>query len=56
FFKAYGIDDSQIEEIFGRFDQNNDGYIDKQEILDLVTEFYYSQDPEAPGNWIFGSY
>ncbi|AOX01822.1 hypothetical protein BJP34_22425 [Moorena producens PAL-8-15-08-1] len=56
FFQAYGIDDSQIEEIFGRFDQNNDGYIDKQEILDLVTEFYYSQDPEAPGNWIFGSY
>ncbi|HWI62606.1 MAG TPA: EF-hand domain-containing protein [Symbiobacteriaceae bacterium] len=41
-------------ESFTHLDKNGDGRLTKDEILELVREFHYSDDPAAPGNWLFG--
>jgi hypothetical protein len=37
-----------------KIDRNYDGLLSKEEFLPLLEEFYYSDDPNAPGNGIFG--
>lgn len=55
-FLANQSDESLSEEIFSKLDLNGDGKLDKEEVLQHVRDFFYSDDPEAPGNWILGSY
>ncbi|MUG99460.1 EF-hand domain-containing protein [Scytonema sp. UIC 10036] len=55
FLKAFGFNVNGYEEIFQRLDANGDGYISKEEYLQLLEEFC-GVDPEAAGNWFFGSY
>jgi Ca2+-binding EF-hand superfamily protein len=56
FFSAYGIDQSAADEAFRKMDGNGDGKISKEEAAERVKEFYFSQDPAAAGNWLFGRY
>jgi Ca2+-binding EF-hand superfamily protein len=42
--------------IFPRLDLNGDGLLSKQEVLQLLYELHFSDDPEAPGNLLFGPY
>jgi Ca2+-binding EF-hand superfamily protein len=42
------------EEVFQKLDQNGDGTLSKKELLQFTREFFYSDDPEAPGNWALG--
>ena len=56
FYSSVGFDETIADETFGRLDLNNDGYITKDEHLELVRQFFYSQDPDSPGNWVFGPY
>jgi Ca2+-binding EF-hand superfamily protein len=53
-FQAYNIPVIYAAEAFSRIDQDHDGYLSKAELLALIEEFYYSQDPESPGNFMFG--
>lgn len=55
FFDAYGIQDS-TDEALARLDATGDGKISKAEALERVKEFYFSDDPAAGGNWLFGNY
>ncbi|NER84314.1 MAG: hypothetical protein F6K42_33220 [Leptolyngbya sp. SIO1D8] len=55
-FQVYGIPVIYAEAAFSRLDQNQDRQFSKSEVLPLVEEFYYSQAPDAPGNFIFGSF
>ncbi|BAZ53245.1 calcium-binding EF-hand-containing protein [Nostoc sp. NIES-4103] len=55
FLTAYGLNTSGYEEIFQKLDVNGDGYISKQEYLQLIKE-YCGDNPEAPGNLLFGYY
>lgn len=55
FCRAYRIDEADIGPSFERLDRNGDGTLSRQEVLQLVIEFYCSNHPESPGNWFFGS-
>lgn len=55
--QAWGIaDDELTPEVFARLDRNGDGTLSQNEVLDMTREFYYSEDPEAPGNWCMGPF
>ena len=41
---------------FKNLDMNNDGQISRDEMVKAVKEILKSDDPEAAGNWIFGSW
>lgn len=53
FFRVYGID-TPAAEIFPKIDRDGDGKVDREEILKALREYFYSSDPEAPGNWFYG--
>lgn len=56
FFTAYGLGASEEEAIFTKLDANGDGFVTRDEVTELVREFYLSQDENAPGNWILGKF
>lgn len=56
FYGAYGIDPGMAQAMFVRFDKDADGILSKGEVAELVDEFFKSEDPAAPGNWLFGPF
>ncbi len=53
-FRVYGIPVVYALEAFSRIDLDGDRQLSKDEVLQRVEEFYYSQDPHEPGNFMFG--
>ena len=53
---CYGGLDQDARNAFRYLDRDGDGYLDVAEIVKAVEEFYLSDDPDAPGNWLLGSY
>jgi Ca2+-binding EF-hand superfamily protein len=53
-FQVFNIPVVYVSETFDRIDRNHDGLLSKEEFLPLLEEFYYSDDPNATGNGIFG--
>jgi Ca2+-binding EF-hand superfamily protein len=53
-FEVLGLDPTQAEEVFRRCDLNGDGYITRAEWVRHVEDFFFSDDPGAVGNDIFG--
>lgn len=56
FYGVYGLDPSLARSIFAELDVNHDGAISREELEQLGHEFYKGNDPEAPGNRLFGPY
>ena len=57
FFTGYGItDQAAADEAFQKMDKSGGGKVSKEEALERVKEFYFSTDPAAAGNWLFGRY
>jgi len=54
FFHGFRMDESQADDVFARLDLNHDGKLTAEEVLAATREFYFSDDPDAPGNWMFG--
>lgn len=52
---AYGLPVDMAEDVFDYIDVNGDGVLTRTELLRLYYEFAYSEDPDAPGNWLFGN-
>lgn len=51
-FNAWGHSEKQAKEAFRRLDRSGSGGISKEEWMVNLEEFYFSEDPEAPGNWL----
>lgn len=51
-FRAWGHTAEQAHEAFRRLDRNAHGTIAKSEWMQNLEEYYFSEDPEAPGNWL----
>jgi len=52
--QAYGVDAPAAAEAFRHLDRDGDGFIDTDELLQNVDEFFYGEDENAPGNWLVG--
>ncbi len=53
---VFGQTQAEAEEAFRHLDRDADGYLDKEEWLRNTEEFFLSDDPDAPGNWLLGPY
>ncbi|MEV7415617.1 hypothetical protein [Streptomyces sp. NPDC089919] len=51
-----GLPAQQMEDSFRRLDRDGDGTLDPAEIDAAVVEFFTSEDPAAPGNWLYGPF
>jgi len=40
---------------FPRLDLDTDGCLTREEVRTLTEQFYFSDDPAAPGNWFYGA-
>jgi len=54
FFRVYNIPVIYVAETFTRIDLDGNGVLTKDEVLTMIKEFYFSNDPEASGNYMFG--
>src|SRR5215472_5062757 len=52
--RGFHVEEAAAHEAFRRLDQDGDGYLTHAELSRSVEEFFYSEDPEAPGNWLVG--
>ncbi len=55
-FQIYNINQHYIEQAFDNLDTNKDGAISLSELVFAFREFLLSEDPNSPGNWIFGDW
>ena len=53
-FVAYRIEVRYAAKAFRKIDLNHDDLISRGELISGVKEFFRSDDPNAPGNWLFG--
>lgn len=56
FLSVHSISPVYAAQIFPTIDTNQDGFLTKDEVLKLIQEFYYSDNPEDPANFMFGPY
>ena len=56
FFRAYGIEEGLVKDIFEKLDLNADSTISAEEFAKLGYDFHYSDDPLNPANWFFGPF
>ena len=54
FYRAYEIEGDVAAGVFPRLDADCDGALSRGDIRAAVAQFYRSDDPAAPGNWLFG--
>lgn len=52
---APGLADAEVREAFGHLDRDGDGHLTRTELRQTVIEYFTSADPDAPGNWYFGT-
>ena len=53
-YAAWRVEPRFAPEAFQKIDRDGNGFITKDELVQVVKEFHQSDDPNAPGNWLFG--
>ncbi len=53
-FTSFRIEVRVASKCFKKLDNNNDGYISRDELVNAVKEFMRSNEPDVPGNSLFG--
>lgn len=48
------IPPEEAAEAFGHLDRDGSGYLSREEMTAAVLDYYFSEDPDAPGNWMTG--
>lgn len=56
FCVAVGLNEKDAKTAFIHLDRNADGYISRDEYIQASQDFYVSEDVNAPGNLLYGSY
>ena len=56
FFSTIGHTERHYEMGFQKLDRDDDGHLTREDIKTGAREFFASDDPESPGNWLFGDY
>ncbi len=54
FMSCFGVTESNAKLAFDKMDLNGDATIDESELIQSVQEFLRSDDPNSPGNSLFG--
>ncbi|HYF61690.1 MAG TPA: EF-hand domain-containing protein [Herpetosiphonaceae bacterium] len=52
----FGVGEEEARAAFVRLDRSGDGRLSRDELRQAVDEFFFSTDPEAPGNWLLGTF
>lgn len=55
FYGVYGLKSAMARQVFRDLDQDGDGRVTRNELMEMAHQFYRSDDPAAPGNRLFGS-
>lgn len=53
-YASLGLDESIAEDVFAKLTLGSDGRISESEYLNLIDQFFKSQNPDDPGNQFFG--
>ncbi|MFC7302612.1 EF-hand domain-containing protein [Streptomyces monticola] len=48
------LPEPDAREVFGRLDKDMDGLLDREELLEAIREFYFSDDPRSTGTYLLG--
>lgn len=54
FYRAVGLDPGYANTVYAKLGWNDERKISKDEYLQLIRDFFFSEDKEAAGNWFFG--
>lgn len=55
-FQVYNIPVVYCQSTFTQLDTDKDGFLRREEILSFLQEFYFSNDSQARGNYMFGPF
>lgn len=56
FHGIFGLPVDLAETVFVELDADGDGMISREELIGASGDFFRSNDPDAPGNFLFGPY
>jgi juvenile hormone diol kinase len=56
FYGIFGLSASLARDVFQELDADDDGFMSREELLEVARQFYRSDDPEARGNLLYGPY
>jgi len=56
YFKGLNLSEEDAKVAFSKLDTSGDGTISREEFAQAMYEYFTSNDPDARGNWFYGSY
>ncbi|UGY92311.1 EF-hand domain-containing protein [Streptomyces gobiensis] len=54
FVTAFGITEHDADTAFDKVDADGDGHVTEEEMVAAIRDYYFSNDPDASGNWLLG--
>ncbi|AOY82506.1 MULTISPECIES: hypothetical protein [Moorena] len=54
--KAWGVSDEELEIACSKLNLKAGNTLSKDQFKDLLEQFHKSDDPDSPGNYLFGSF
>ena len=48
------LPENDARDVFRRLDQDADGFITTDDLLEAIREYYFNDDPDSTGSWLLG--